>query len=322
MKTAFRRLVAVPVVRDVLRCSVVVLVGLAALSAGRAIAQPQAFIKFDGAPDNYVEIADPSTGDYSVNPGVGLTVSVWMRPDALHFDHTDGSDPNQQYVHWLGKGTGSDDNAQQEWTFRIYSQNEPLPCDACPRLNRVSFYVFNLARPPGMVCQNEGIGSYFQYPINDPDPLVAGEWIHVVGVVDDKEGVKTTSIYKNGNFIRCDRYQATGATNCQRLPDQAAGQCPRPITPTHGTAPVRIGHRDRLSYLNGAIAQVRIWNRALDAGEVATVYAGGDPAPDALLMGQYVLDETGDDTTAHDTSANPAGPHDGTVLGTTWMWGP
>jgi hypothetical protein len=313
-------LLAASVLHNVLRRRVVVLAGVAVLSSGRATAQPQAFIKFDGTPDNYVEIDDPSTADFSVNPGVGFTVAVWMRPDALHFVYTDGSDPNQQYVHWLGKGMGSDDNAQQEWTFRIYSQNEP--CDVCPRLNRVSFYVFNLARPPGMVCQNEGIGSYFQYPINDPDPIVAGDWIHVVGVVDDSDGVKTTAIYKNGNFIRCDRYQATDVERCQRLPDQGPGQCPRPITPTHGTAPVRIGHRDRLSYLNGAVAQVRMWNRALNAGEVMSVYLGGDPAPDVLLMGQYLLNETGDDTTAHDTSGNPTGPHDGRVLGTTWMWGP
>jgi len=321
METASRTLMAAYDLHNVLKRGVVVLVVLAALRSLTATAQPQAFIKFDGAPGNYAEIDDPSTADFTVNPGVGLTVSAWMRPDALHFDHADGSDPNQQYVHWLGKGEGSDDNAQQEWTFRIYSQNEPIPCDACPRLNRVSFYVFNLARPPGVVCQNEGIGSYFQFPINDPDPLVAGDWIHVVGVVDDSEGIKTTSIYKNGNFMRCDRYQATGVAGCQRLPDQAPGQCPRPIIPTHGSAPVRIGHRDRLSYLNGAIAEVRIWNRPLSADEIASVYQGVDPLPDGLV-GQYLLNETGDDTTAHDTSDNPTGPHDGRVRGPTWMWGP
>ena len=320
MKTASRLLMASSVRHNVLRRGVVVLVGLAALGSQKATAQPQGFIKFDGTPDNYVEIDDPSTADFTVNPGVGFTVAAWMRPDALHFDNTDGSDPNQQYVHWLGKGVGSDDNAQQEWTFRIYSQNEPIPCEMCPRLNRVSFYVFNLHRPPGMDCQNEGIGSYFQYPINDPDPIVPNVWIHVVGVVDDSEGVKTTAIYKNSNFIRCDRYQATDVPACQRLPAQMPGQCPRPITPTHGTAPVRFGHRDRLSYLNGAIGEVRIWNRALTDQEVASAYQGVDPAPDAL-MGQYLLNETGDDTTAHDTSGNPTGPHDGRVLGTTWMWG-
>jgi len=320
MKKVSRLLVASSVLHNVLSFGVVVLATLAVLGAQKATAQPQGFIKFDGTPGNYVEIDYPSATDFTVNPGVGFTVAVWMRPDALHFDNTDGSDPNQQYVHWLGKGEGSDDNAQQEWTFRIYSQNEPIPCETCPRLNRVSFYVFNLHRPPGMVCQNEGIGSYFQYPINDPDPIVAGQWIHVVGVVDDSEGVKTTAIYKNSNFIRCDRYQATDVPTCQRLPDQGPGQCPRPITPMHGTAPVRFGHRDRFSYLNGAIGEVRIWNVPLNEQEVASAYMGVDPRPDAL-MGQWLLNETLDDRTAHDTSGNPTGPHDGAVLGDTWMWG-
>jgi hypothetical protein len=303
------------------RIIVVLLCFLALLTSRRVTAQPQAYIKFDGSPGNYVEVPDPSSGDFTVNAGEGLTVAAWVRPDALHFDHTDGS--TQQYVHWLGKGEGSGDIAQHEWTFRIYSQDEPLPCpiETCPRLNRVSFYVFNLARPPGQQCQNEGIGSYFQYPINDPDPIVPGEWIHVAGVVDDRDGVKTTAIYKNGNFIRCDRYQDTQAPGCQRLPVQGPGQCPRPITPTHGTAPVRIGHRDRLSFLNGAVAEVRIWNHALTAREVESVYLGIQPLPDGL-MGQYLLNETGGERTAHDTSPNPSGPHDGMVLGDTWMWGP
>lgn len=321
--------------RTVSRIVLLLLTGflLALSTSGRVAAEPQAYIQFDGSAGNYVEILDPSTADFSVNPGVGLTVAVWMRPDALSFLNTDGSIPpdgtHQQYVHWLGKGDGSGDTAQQEWTFRIYSQLEPLPCpiEICPRLNRISFYVFNLSRPPGVSCQNEGIGSYVQYPINDVEPVVPGAWIHVVGVIDDREDLtqspraKTTTIYKNSDFIRCDQYQATGAPGCQRLPDQRPGQCPRPITPTHGTAPVRIGHRDRLSYFNGAIAEVKIWNRPLAQDEVAKVYFGIEPVTDGLV-GQYLLNEGGVDRTAHDTSGNPNGPHDGTVLGDTWMWGP
>src|SRR5262249_30177002 len=149
-----------------------------------------------------------------VNPGVGLTVAARFRPDALHFDLTDGSaqtinNTAEQYVHWLGKGCGVDPSIdplqcvgrgeidthtgtpQQEWTFRIYSQTLPLPCPTapdpsdptrlpCPRQNRISFYVFNLSAPAGQTCQNEGIGSYFQLGINDSDPVIPGEWIHVV----------------------------------------------------------------------------------------------------------------------------------------------
>jgi hypothetical protein len=59
----------------------------------------------------------------------------------------------------------------------------------------------------------------------------------------------------------------------------------------------------------------------LTADEVANVYLGIQPLPDGL-MGKYLLNETGAERTAHDTSGNPSGPHDGMVVGDTWMWGP
>jgi hypothetical protein len=312
-----------------------------------AAAQPQTAIQFTGQAGNYAEIADPPAGDFSVNPGVGLTVSAWIRPDALHFDLTDGSEHTasntaEQYVHWLGKGCGVDLNSdptvcvgrgeidtrsgtqRQEWTFRMYSQTLPLPCPVqpdpddpmrlpCPRQNRISFYAFNWSAPEGMTCQNEGIGSYVQVPI---DP---GTWIHVVGVIDDRADLsespraKTTALYKDGQFVRCDQYQPTGAPGCQRVPDQAAGQCPRPIFPAHGTAPVRFGRRDRDGYLNGAIGEVRIWNRPLEGSEIAALYAGN--VPQDGLVGEYLL---GGDV--NDTSGNPNGPNNGTVYGTDWSW--
>jgi hypothetical protein len=303
------------------------------LISREAAAQPQGYIKFDGSAGNYLEIQDPPMGDFSVNPGVGLTISAWFRPDALHFDLTDGS--TDQYVHWFGKGCPVDLNGdpskcigrgesdtrtgtpRQEWTFRIYSQALPLPCppEVCVRQNRISFYAFNWSAPEGQTCQNEGIGSYFQQPVEP------GGWIHVVGVIDDHEDLtqspraKTTSIYKDGNFIRCDQYQPTGAPGCQRFPDQQPGQCPRAIFPAHGPAPVRMGRRDRDGYFNGAIGEVRVWNRPLSSDEVAVVYSGVGPLPDGLV-GEYLLNGTADDT-----SGNPNGPNNGMVNGTTWSWG-
>lgn len=340
----------------------IVLFALALLTAGWAVAQPQAYIKFDGHKGNYVEIPDPSTADFSVNPGVGLTVAAWFRPDALHFEWTDGSAPTsrgtaEQYVHWLGKGCGVNlsvdplncvgrgevdtrtGTQRQEWTFRIYSQTLPLPCPTepdpldpdrlpCPRQNRISFYVFNLSAPEGQTCQNEGIGSYFQDL--DPDTAVLGKWIHVVGVVDDSEDLinnpraKTTAIYKDGDFVRCDQYQGRdpGLSSCQKLPDQGPGQCPRAITPMHGTAPLRISRRDRDGYFNGAIAEVRIWNRPLKDGEVKALH-DFNTVPREGLVGEYLLNEgaTGGGCTAHDTSGTTTGPNNGTVH-KAWSWFP
>src|SRR5262249_56209324 len=96
MKKVSRLLVATSVLHNLLKCGIFVLAGLAALGAQKATAQPQGFIKFDGTPGNYVEIDYPSATDFTVNPAVAFTVPLWIRPDALHFDNTDGSDPNQQ----------------------------------------------------------------------------------------------------------------------------------------------------------------------------------------------------------------------------------
>jgi hypothetical protein len=116
------------------------------------------FLMFNGA-DAVVTVPSAPSLDFGAS---GMTIAVWMRPDTLTFAKTEGSLPSQQYVHWLGKGQSGD----QAWTFRLYSLTQPGP-----RQNRISFYVF---KPDG----GRGCGSYFQ------DPIVPGEWMQVVGVVD------------------------------------------------------------------------------------------------------------------------------------------
>lgn len=139
---------------------------------------PKTYLRYNGL-SNYAEVA--SSPAFSLSRK-GLTVAVWMRPDALVFPKREGGQANEQYVHWLGKGQVGN----QEWTFRMYSLKPPGP-----RKNRISFYVFN---PAG----NRGCGSYFQ------DPIRTGQWIQVVGVVDAVN--KTTAIYKNGKFRHSDSY--------------------------------------------------------------------------------------------------------------------
>lgn len=126
-----------------------------------------AHLIFDGE-DDYVEVAD-STG-LGVGPA-GLTVSAWMRPDALVFPREEGQG-GRGYVHWLGKGEAG----RQEWTFRMYGADNTEG-----RENRISFYLFN---PTGGL----GVGSYFQ------DPIQAGDWVHVVGSADGER----TRIYRDG----------------------------------------------------------------------------------------------------------------------------
>jgi hypothetical protein len=133
------------------------------------------YLQFDGA-KSYVEI--PDSADLSVATTGVLSVSLWIRPAALIFPNTEGGD--ERYVHFAGKGTAG----QQEWVFRIYSQD-----NAVGRDNRISFYLFNAA---GHI----GIGSHFQ------EPLSAGLWIHVVGVADGTR----TNIYRDGIFKDSDVY--------------------------------------------------------------------------------------------------------------------
>jgi len=231
---------------------------------------PQAYLQFDGSNTNYVEVADST--DFSVDTTGALTISAWMRPDALTFTNTEGSLPDEQYVHWLGKG----DRNRQEWVFRMYSLGDPPG----PRQNRISFYVFN--NGPGRGC-----GSYFQ------DPVQAQQWIHVVGVVDDS--AQTTKIYKNSVLRNTNSYAGI-------------------ITPQHASAPVRMATRDFASFLQGALAQVRVWNRVLNQQEISDLYTLGSVPQDGLVA-EYLLSE-GDGGTAFDTAG---GGHDGMIF--VPMWG-
>ena len=141
---------------------------------------PKIYLKYDGL-GNYAEVANSPAFSLSKE---GLTVAVWMRPDALVFPKREGGQANEQYVHWLGKGQAGN----QEWAFRMYSLKP-----SGPRKNRISFYVFS---PAG----NRGCGSYFQ------DPIATGQWIQVVGVADAAN--KTTAIYKNGELRHSDSYNS------------------------------------------------------------------------------------------------------------------
>src|SRR5215472_12798804 len=69
-------------------------------AAGHDPGPPHVDLRFGGS-GSYVEV--PSSRDFSLGKA-GLTVAVWMRPDALTFSKTEGSLASEQYVHWLGKG--------------------------------------------------------------------------------------------------------------------------------------------------------------------------------------------------------------------------
>jgi hypothetical protein len=241
-------------------------IGLATVSVG-ATQAPSTYLIFNGA-NSYVEI--PSSSAFGLS-SAGMTVAVWMRPDTLTFSKTEGSLPSQQYVHWLGKGQ----DAQQEWTFRMYSLTQPGP-----RQNRISFYVF---KSDG----GRGCGSYFQ------DPIRPGQWLQVVGVAD--QSTNMVSIYKNGAFRHTDSYASLAHT------------------PQPGTAPLRVGSKDLTSYFQGAIGPIWIWNRPLAAAEISALFSSGT-VPSNGLVAQYSMNE-GSGTTIHDSIGGSAGTIKGATWG-------
>jgi hypothetical protein len=176
----------------------------------------------------------------------------------------------------MGKG----EKGRFEWVFRMYSEGNNEN-----RGNRISFYVFNSQG-------GEGVGSYFQ------DPIVVGEWIHVVGIADDQR----TYIYKNGELRKCDQYRGSGDGTCGRHPIQ--------VEPEPGPAPLRIGTRDLKSFFKGEIREVRIWDRALTASEISSLYSGRS-LPQKGLAAEYLLT----DGTARDS----VGGRNGTVFGANWI---
>lgn len=288
---------------------------------------PQEYLMFDGI-DDYVRV--PDSDDFSVSTAAGLTIAAWMKPGALTFPKTEGSNTCEQFVHWLGKGEGSGQNEQQEWTFRIYSLNPDCPtadpAQRNPRQNRISFYVFNLRRPEGRM-QNLGVGSFFQDP---EEPVNAGDWIHVVGVAyydatNDRNN--RTAIYKNGELKDCDNYRGITGDQLDNIDSKMTCEIgrwdtgePIVITPENGTAPLRMGTRDFRSSFLGGLTEVRIWNRPLTTKEVLSLYHS-DIVPRNGLVAQWLLnEETG--TTARDT----IGGHHGTISdasrpvpGSQWM---
>jgi concanavalin A-like lectin/glucanase superfamily protein len=181
-------------------------------------------------PGSYVEI--PSAPQFSVqSSGRGLSVEVWMRPDALAY----AGETEDPYVMWLGKG----EKGEMEWGFRFYSQKSTRP-------NRISAYVWNA---DGKL----GSGAYFQ------DELRVGEWIHIVATFDaftESNPAAGVSIYKNGVL------RGSPATS------KGAFYSTYNVRPTEGGAPVRLGTRDLGSFLTGGLDEVAIYPRKLTPAEV------------------------------------------------------
>lgn len=167
----------------------------------------------------------PTTGE--------LTVELWIRPDVTTFPNVE----NDDYIHILGKGQGT----QDEYKMRMYNlvNSEDRP-------NRISFYAFNL---PG----STGTGSYFQDVVNP------GEWIHVTAVYNITAAAKADPSSPNG-YVRIYK------NGVQRDKDDLFATVP--VIPEDGTAPLRIGTSDMESFFQGGIGKVAIYDKELPAARI------------------------------------------------------
>jgi hypothetical protein len=208
---------------------------------------PNTAVQFNGT--NYVEI--PSSPNFSQPASNnGLSVEVWMRPDALVFPGEQGSDQTvNPYIHWLGKGGPG----QYEWAFRFYSSQPNQVATARP--NRISGYIWGPARA-------EGAGAFFQ------QPLTVGNWLYIVACYEpgDKDTCPPAQaqIYLNG--IRQQGTSELGTLYCN--PCFA-------VQPTPGTAPVRLGTRDLVSFLVGALDEVAIYPFVLSPDDILSHFKLG-----------------------------------------------
>jgi hypothetical protein len=191
---------------------------------------------------SYVEV--PSNRAFSVaTSGKGLSVEVWLRPDALSFAGEKSKDAKNPYIHWLGKGEAR----AQEWGFRFYSSK------ATARPNRISAYIWNASG-------DEGSGAYFQ------DKLSAHKWLHIVATYDDpRQPNAQVRIYRNG--VASPHNSSRGALYKSYR-----------IKPTAGPAPVRLGTRDLRSFLTGGLDEVAVYPHVLTPEQIRRHWQLGSEA--------------------------------------------
>ena len=98
------------------------------------------------------------------------------------------------------------------------------------------------------------------------DASVPG-WAHIVAVYQPAGKDNGVQIYRNGMFKK-------------GPPDKGTLYSTYDVTPTPGTAPVRLGTRDLGSFLTGGLDEVAIYARCLTGGEILDNYRTAVTRPD------------------------------------------
>jgi hypothetical protein len=135
----------------------------------------------------------------------------------------------------------------------------------------------------------KGTGS--NYYLSAQGVLETNRWLHLVASVDASGNA---TLYKNGVPV-------------------ASGTLPLPNSVNRTSNYIGRSNFATDAFFDGQLSEVRLYNRALSAAEVALLYAGTAPS-DTGLVGYWPLNE-GSGTLAYDQSGNG---HTGTIYGATW----
>jgi len=146
------------------------------------------------------------------------------------------------------------DIAISAWV-KLNSHNPPqIVVNQGSRGELVTFYLWR----DGFRMLVQYDGEQYTSAVADPPPL--GEWAHLLGAYNGEE----IAIYVNGEEV--DRTEAAG-----RLPQSEA--------------PLYIGTQARArNSLDGALSDVRVYNRSLNARQAREVAAGNEPFETALVV--------------------------------------
>lgn len=139
-----------------------------------------------------------------------------------------------------------------------------IPSDAAfsQPTSGAGFSVEAWMRPDALEFIGEGEEGY----VNWLGKGEAGKWMHIVAVFDPGDATNPkagVSIYKDGKLAG---NPATSPGALYKAYD---------VMPVAGTAPLRLGTRDKKNFFTGGIDEVAIYPRALAAREIADNYRAG-----------------------------------------------
>jgi hypothetical protein len=176
------------------------------------------------------------------------------------------------------------ESSEGEWETLFAKEDS-----AAPHFSYLLYIQDNLRRVAGFLTNEEEEGG----ATSEPEVLPTHGWTHIALTAD---GAKAR-LYIDGELVE------TGAAF--------------PLQSTDGA--LRIGGNKIFAgeYFDGRIDEVRIYDRALDAGEVAADKAAPIQTPRTGPVAAYSFD-AGEGTVAEDASGNE---NDGTIEGATWARG-